>query len=137
MVQFLGEIPGISFPFLGSALLYGGIGLAFLIAIYKERFAGLLELANVIQVFADILSYLRLYALALAGMIMADTFNQIGMEFAPWIGWFIILLGHSVNLVLGVMGGVIHGLRLNFLEWYHYSFTGGGKAFNPLRLLQK
>ncbi|MEM8628710.1 MAG: V-type ATPase 116kDa subunit family protein [Chlamydiota bacterium] len=137
MVQFSGEIPGISFPFLGSALLYGGIGLAFLIAMYKERFAGLLELANVIQVFADILSYLRLYALALAGMIMADTFNQIGMEFTPWIGWFIILLGHSVNLVLGVMGGVIHGLRLNFLEWYHYSFTGGGKAFNPLRLLQK
>jgi V/A-type H+-transporting ATPase subunit I len=35
------------------------------------------------------------------------------------------------------MGGVIHGLRLNFLEWYHYSFEGGGKRFNPLKYESK
>jgi V/A-type H+-transporting ATPase subunit I len=34
------------------------------------------------------------------------------------------------------MGGTIHGLRLNFLEWYHYSFEGGGKPFDPLRKLK-
>ncbi|EPP35519.1 putative V-type sodium ATP synthase subunit I domain protein [Chlamydia psittaci 84-8471/1] len=31
------------------------------------------------------------------------------------------------------MGGVIHGLRLNFIEWYHYSFDGGGKLLHPLK----
>jgi len=34
------------------------------------------------------------------------------------------------------MGGVIHGLRLNFIEWYHYSFDGDGKLFDPLKLLK-
>jgi V/A-type H+-transporting ATPase subunit I len=48
----------------------------------------------------------------------------------------LVLIAHFINLVLGTMGGVIHGLRLNFLEWYHYSFEGGGKKFQPLKLLK-
>jgi V/A-type H+-transporting ATPase subunit I len=47
-------------------------------------------------------------------------------------GILVIMIGHLVNLALAIMGGVIHGLRLNFLEWYHYSFIGGGKPFKPL-----
>jgi len=35
------------------------------------------------------------------------------------------------------MSGVIHGLRLNFIEWYHYSFEGDGKLFNPLKKIIK
>ena len=41
----------------------------------------------------------------------------------------------TINIALGIMSGVIHGLRLNFIEWYHYSYTGGGKLFNPLKKL--
>jgi len=47
-----------------------------------------------------------------------------------------LILGHGLNLILGVMGGIIHGLRLNFIEWYHHSFEGDGKLFNPLRLFK-
>jgi V/A-type H+-transporting ATPase subunit I len=54
-----------------------------------------------------------------------------GMNFV--LGFGLLLIAHIVNLTLGIMGGVIHGLRLNFLEWYHYSFEGGGKRFNPLK----
>jgi V/A-type H+-transporting ATPase subunit I len=64
---------------------------------------------------------------------MASTFNNLGEVLGFFIGFVVVLLGHSVNIFLGIMGGVIHGLRLNFLEWYHYSFQGGGKLFNPLR----
>jgi V/A-type H+-transporting ATPase subunit I len=89
-----------------------------------------------IQVFADVLSYLRLYALALAGMIMATTFNDMGMTVGLLGGFIVILAGHAVNILLGIMAGVIHGLRLNFIEWYHFSFDGGGRLFKPLKLLK-
>jgi V/A-type H+-transporting ATPase subunit I len=89
---------------------------------------------NMVQIFGDVLSYIRLYALALAGMMVASTFNNLGISVGIIGGIFIILFGHLTNVSLSIMGGVIHGLRLNFLEWYHYSFEGGGRLFNPLRL---
>ena len=95
----------------------------------------LLELTNGIQLFSDILSYLRLYALALAGMVMADTVNTtLGIEFGVIATVFVIVFGHLINISLSSMSATIHGLRLNFLEWYRYSFEGGGKLFNPLRI---
>jgi V/A-type H+-transporting ATPase subunit I len=119
----------------GRQLLYTGLGLVFVISLLqKKKWGALHELTNAIQVFADVLSYLRLYALSLAGMIMASTFNELGMKVGVVGGVFIILIGHIVNLNLTIMSGVIHGLRLNFLEWYHYSFEGGGRLFDPLRI---
>ena len=104
--------------------------------IIEKRFGGIGEITQILQVFADILSYLRLYALALASTIMAETFNDIGSTVGLVLGILVILVGHGVNIMLGTMGGVIHGLRLNFIEWYHYSFEGGGKLFAPLKKLK-
>lgn len=116
-------------------LIYGGVALAVVIAIFKHKLLGLLEASVVIQIFGDVLSYLRLYALGLAGSLMTSTMNELAASVPLVFGILILLLGHVVNIALGIMGGVIHGLRLNFLEWYHYSFEGGGKNFNPLRKL--
>ena len=123
---------------IGEQLLYGGLGLAILLAIIQAKsFSGLLSIFKAIEVFSDVLSYLRLYALGLASVVLAGTFNEIGPSIGgPMFGWIIVLFGHGVNICLGVMAGVIHGLRLNFLEWYHHSYEGGGKKFNPLRLLK-
>lgn len=120
---------------IGSQLLIGGVAFAVVTALIQHRLKGLTEVINSIQIFADVLSYLRLYALGLASMILASTFNSLGQDVGLVPGFFITLIGHTVNIVIGIMGGVIHGLRLNFLEWYHYSFEGGGKIFNPLRIL--
>lgn len=120
----------------GMHLLQGGLGLALLLAIIQHRLMGVLEIANLIQVFADVLSYLRLYALALAGAIVSATINEIAGSVALVFGVLLIVFGHAVNIILSVMGGVIHGLRLNFIEWYHYCFDGGGRQFSPLRLLK-
>ncbi len=135
IVNFMGWVPKeIAYP-LGKQMLYGGLGVVFVIALLqKKKWGALYELTNAIQVFADVLSYLRLYALALAGMIMASTFNSMGMELGLAGGFVIIIIGHVINMALSIMAGTIHGLRLNFLEWYHYSFEGGGRLFNPLRL---
>ncbi len=119
----------------GLYLMFGGMGLATVIALIKHRLLGLLEPMQVIQIFADTMSYLRLYALGLSGAMLISTMNDLAGSVHIVFGIVIIILGHIVNMVLCVMSGVIHGLRLNFLEWYHYSFEGGGKPFNPLRKL--
>jgi len=133
MIHFIGGVEKVAGAAAGYELLLGGIGAALLLGIIQHGFAGLLELMNLIQVFSDVLSYLRLYALGLAGSMMSSTFNDIGGSMTLVAGVIVIIIGHIVNIVLSIMGGVIHGLRLNFLEWYHYCFEGGGKLFRPLK----
>ncbi|MDX8430486.1 MAG: V-type ATPase 116kDa subunit family protein [Candidatus Algichlamydia australiensis] len=132
MINFLGLLSKPLATAIGLNLVYVGLGFALVTALIQKGLSGIGEVANLIQFFSDVLSYLRLYALGLAGMLMASTFNALGASVGMPFGLFIIIAGHSVNIVLGIMGGVIHGLRLNFLEWYHWSFEGGGKLFKPL-----
>ena len=136
-VIFTNILPRDSAYMIGKYLLFTGIALAIIMSIIKDKLVGIKEIFTSIQIFADILSYLRIYALGLSGMIMAETFNNLGLQMPIFIGIFIIIIGHMLNLALCIMSGVIHGLRLNFIEWYHYSFEGDGKLFNPLRKLIK
>ncbi len=133
---FLGLVSRPGSFILGGQLFLGGIIVALLLALIQNRLKGLIELTKPIELFADILSYLRLYALGLAGMILASTFNDMGRSMGFAAGFFVIILGHAINITVGIMGGTIHGLRLNFIEWYHHCFEGGGKLFNPLRLFK-
>jgi V/A-type H+-transporting ATPase subunit I len=117
----------------GLHLIYGGLILAVVIALFQHKWLGLLEATLGIQIFGDAMSYMRLYALGLSGSLLTDTMIDLAASVPLIFGILILIFGHTVNIVLGVMSGVIHGLRLNFLEWYHYSFEGGGRMFNPLR----
>jgi V/A-type H+-transporting ATPase subunit I len=105
---------------------------------------GLNGALGVVQLMADILSYMRLFALGLATMYMCQTFNMLAeMPYngLPYVGFIpavlILIFGHSINLLLGIMGGVVHGLRLNFLEWYRWSFEGDGLMFKHFRKTAK
>jgi V/A-type H+/Na+-transporting ATPase subunit I len=134
LFNFLGVVSKPVAFALGEQMIFFGVGFAVLVAIIKQKWGAINELMNIVQIFGDVLSYIRLYALALAGMMVASTFNSLGVSAGLLGGIFIILFGHVTNICLSIMGGVIHGLRLNFLEWYHYSFDGSGRLFNPLRL---
>lgn len=134
IIHFMGIIPKVEGYEVGQQLFFGGIALALILAFIQNKWAGLIELSKPIELFADILSYLRLYALGLAAMILAGTFNDMGMRLGFAAGFFVILIGHIINIAVGIMGGTIHGLRLNFIEWYHHSFEGGGRLFNPLKM---
>ena len=99
---------------------------------------GALALTNITKLFGDVLSYLRLFALGLASASLAITFNQLSVDVAnalPGIGVFlqllILLTGHLLNFVLTVVSGVIHGLRLNLIEFYNWSLADEGYAFRP------
>jgi V/A-type H+-transporting ATPase subunit I len=120
----------------GMYLMIGGISFATIVAFIKHKWLGIFEPMTLIQIFADTMSYLRLYALGLSGSMLIATMYDLasGMNFV--LAALIIIAGHVTNFVLCIMSGTIHGLRLNFLEWYHYSFEGGGKMFNPLRKLK-
>jgi V/A-type H+/Na+-transporting ATPase subunit I len=134
--EFMGWITKPISSALGLQCVFVGIGFAMIAGFIQHRLKGLGEIAHLIQVIADVLSYLRLYALSLAGAIMASTFNQEGSDLNLFLGFIVILAGHGVNMLLALGGGFIHGLRLNFIEWYHYCFVGGGRLFRPLHKLK-
>jgi V/A-type H+/Na+-transporting ATPase subunit I len=96
---------------------------------------GLLGLTNISKAFGDSLSYLRLFALGLASAQLAVTFNTLAagaMEISGiglLLGSVIFLIGHALNLLLGIVGGVVHGLRLNCIEFFSWSLTEEGYPF--------
>ena len=133
--SYMGWMSTTTLKIVGRQLLYGGLGIAIILSVIQERLVGLASIFKVIEVFADTLSYLRLYALGLSSMVMAATFNEMGMEAGYVGGALIIFFGHTINMGLGTGAGVIHGLRLNLLEWYHHCYEGDGKKFKPLKLI--
>ncbi len=87
----------------------------------------------------DVLSYLRLYALGLAGAKLGEAFNAIGLQAlgdggARWIAFIlIVLVGHTLNVAMCVLGAFVHPLRLNFLEFFKNSgYEGSGRRYKPL-----
>ena len=134
LINFAFGIPKTDAASFGLQLLCGGVIFSVIGAIIKSGFLGIFEIMTSVQILGDILSYLRIYALALAGAIVSATINGVAGELPLLIATIIIVFAHILNILLSIMGGVIHGLRLNFLEWYHYSFEGGGRKFTPLEL---
>ncbi len=97
---------------------------------------GLGGLTQVTKMFGDILSYLRLFALGLASSSLALTFNDLALQVKqalPGAGLLvailILLLGHSINLGLGIISGFVHGLRLNFIEFFNWGLSDEGYPF--------
>lgn len=101
---------------------------------------GVLGLTKISGAFGDILSYLRLFALGLASASLATAFNDMAAgirDASPGLGLFLALLvllfGHALNLLLGVSSGVIHGLRLNVIEFFNWGLKDEGRLFTPFR----
>jgi V/A-type H+-transporting ATPase subunit I len=101
---------------------------------------GLTDLTGITKVFGDVLSYLRLFALGLASASLALTFNGLAEQVRSEVeglglllAILILLIGHALNLALGVMSGVVHGLRLNFIEFYNWALSGEGYPFHAFR----
>ena len=105
--------------------------------------SGLWDTYNAITgLLGDVLSYLRLYALGLAGMMLGSSFNTIGLTLlgdgsSPVMWVFFILLvivGHTLNIAMAALGAFVHPLRLNFLEFFKNSgYEATGRNYNPLK----
>lgn len=96
-------------------------------------------LLGVVNVFSDIVSYIRLWAVALAGAAISATVNQLA---GPLLGNFLFMIlaiillvfGHGLNMVLNVLSVIVHGIRLNTLEFSsHLDLTWSGHKFKPFK----
>lgn len=135
---------------LAKVLFFGGLLAVFIASgwrtingaksIFQFLLNGVMPLLNITKLFGDVLSYMRLFALGLASASLAITFNQLAIAnmhqggLALIAGILILVVGHTVNLMLAIMGGVVHGLRLNFIEFYNWSDPGEGYPFVPFAI---
>ncbi len=135
-------------------IVIGGIsaiGIYLLNNIHRNVFinigAGLWDTYNMVTgLLGDILSYIRLYALGLAGAMLGGVFNQLAMMVndgcGPYVGWLfcglILIAGHTLNIAMSCLSAFVHPLRLTFVEYFKNSgYNGKGQAYKPFSLVKK
>jgi|GEM_PF-2037157 len=143
MVPFFGDM---NFPFATMGLILLAVTGAGLLltggrnakSIGGRISGGLGSLYRIINIFSDLLSYARLFGLALASAAIGMAFNQIGMLlFAlPIVGYviggIILVVLHLLNLVLAALAAYVHTIRLEYVEFFGKFYEGGGRDFLPL-----
>lgn len=96
---------------------------------------------NIMNSFTDVVSYIRLFAVGLAGVAISDTVNSLASSVSGGnflIHSLIVFLGHTINIVLGPMSVLVHGVRLNVLEFSaHAGLTWSGRKYKPLENMKK
>ena len=104
--------------------------------------AGLWDTYNMATgLLGDVLSYVRLYALGLAGGMLGGAFNDLGLMVLgenptwQWVGFVLILLiGHVLNVAMSALGAFVHPLRLTFVEYFkNTGYEGKGVAYQPFK----
>ncbi len=100
---------------------------------------GMLPL-NIISCLGDIISYVRLFAVGLAGVKVAENFNEMatGLDLPMVVKLpcviLILLIGHALNFAMAGLSVLVHAVRLNTLEFSnHKGITWAGFAFKPFR----
>ena len=96
-------------------------------------------LLGVVNVFSDIVSYIRLWAVGLAGAAISATVNELA---GPLLGNFMFMIlaivllvfGHGLNMILNILSVIVHGIRLNTLEFSsHLDMSWSGHKFKPFK----
>ena len=128
----------------------GAVGIYLLNNLRRNVFAnigaGLWDTYNMASgLLGDILSYIRLFALGLAGGMLGATFNSLAMMvvegregFAAvlaWVGFgLIILIGHTLNIAMSCLSAFVHPLRLTFVEYFkNAGYEGKGEEYKPFK----
>ena len=135
-----------NFPLISLGVLGLGFLLNFIFANYEgsvgksvlESVKNIISvLLGVVNQFSDIVSYIRLWAVALAGAAISGTVNTMaGPMFGKLImmvfGVILLVFGHGLNMILNLLSVIVHGVRLNTLEFsQHLGMTWSGSKFKP------
>ena len=93
----------------------------------------------------DVLSYIRLFALGLAGGMLGQTFNSLALMLVDgkeglgavigWVGFgLIIIFGHTLNIAMSCLSAFVHPLRLTFVEYFkNAGYEGKGVEYKPFK----
>lgn len=104
---------------------------------------GLYSLYDISKYLGDVLSYSRLLALGLSTSVIAMVVNTLvgtalKIKVIGWLAAPIIFLGgHLFNLAISFLGGFVHSMRLQFVEFFTKFYEAGGKPFKPFSLQGK
>ncbi len=92
----------------------------------------------IVRAFSDLVSYIRLFAVGYATLVVAVSFNTMALDLkdSGIAGFFaavlVVVLGHGMNLALASMGVLVHGIRLNMLEFSsHLGMEWSGTRYRP------
>ena len=139
-------IAGIPIGTVAIALIGVGFVLSFIFSNYegsviKSILSSLTNIVSVllgvVNVFSDIVSYIRLWAVGLAGAAISATVNELA---GPLLGNFMFMIiaivllvfGHGLNMILNILSVIVHGIRLNTLEFSsHLDMSWSGHKFKP------
>jgi V/A-type H+-transporting ATPase subunit I len=133
---------------LAAVIIFGAQeeGTGFLAGVGKG-FANLITtVLDGVSAFSDIISYIRLFAVGLASLAIAEAFNEmaggIGAALDGVIGIIaaavVLMLGHTLNLAMGALSVVVHGVRLNMLEFSgHLGMEWTGVRYAPFKSREK
>ena len=102
---------------------------------------GLYTLYGATSYLGDFVSYTRLMALGVAGGSVAHAFNTI-LTFLPLaarvtLGVLLAVALHGLNMFLSMLSAYVHGIRLQFIEFFNKFYTGGGRKFVPFKAAEK
>ena len=98
----------------------------------KMLLKGVLSLYDIVGYLSDFLSYSRIMALGLASAVIASVFNQVGVM-GGFAGIIVaIIIGHTLNLLINLLGSYVHTSRLQYIEFFGKFFEDGGRPFVPV-----
>ena len=153
----LGNIGPVPVGKIEISLIAIGFAMSFIFANYEGNIGqSILEsckniisvVLGIVNVFSDIVSYIRLWAVGLAGSAISGTVNQLASGIAnnPEVGSIIahalifvavialLAFGHGLNMILNVLSVIVHGVRLNTLEFCtHIGMSWSGVKYTPFK----
>ncbi len=106
-------------------------------ALKAEWFNHVMLPLNLVSNFVDVVSYIRLFAVGTASAAVAGSFNaMLAPMFGHWASGLVaavfLFLAHALNIVLSLMGVMVHGVRLNTLEFSgHVGLQWTGLPYRP------
>ncbi len=130
---------------------FGGLALGLLLTLFFSSDhknwgvrlgLGLWSIYGLTGLIGDLLSYARLFGLGIATSAIASVMNQLagmvlgaaGPIFGIPLALIVLILGHTFNLVLGILGSTVHSARLHFVEAFKSFFEGGGVEYKPFKI---
>ena len=140
LIVYPGEFPKFMYGLYGAGLL-----MVMLCGVNWKNAAAVFQFPfDIIGSFTDVLSYIRLFAVTLAGACIAGSFNGMGFnlgDVSVWLipaGLLVAAIGHVLNIALALLSVLVHGVRLNTLEFSnHTGLSWSGQAFNPFKKSKK